>query len=216
MNYVVCAFYTPDYSRWVPPLEASLDRVNAPYDIALVDKVAGGWEANTRQKPAQVLAAMDRHPNKSIIFLDVDCIVRGSLAALADIRGDIGVHMPIKRRPKGARLRIRTGTLVVRPTPEARRFVEAWVAQSARARIGDNDQTTFAVAVNDAPGVVIEPLARKWCSVLGDDPDILSGAAIVHDSASLTIPRMGRAMQLLRRLLVSAPSPSTTRAPSYR
>ena len=199
VNYIVAGFYTPDYARWWGKLRENLDFWSQPHDFAIVEKAAGGWEVNTRLKAPQVLAAMDRHPGKTVIFIDVDCEVRGDLSELArTTKGDIGIHFHIKLRSKGARLRPRCGTLVVRPTPAARRFVEAWIEHCIKARIGDNDQTCFILAMHSTNGITIEPLDSRWC-VVPDGPTP-ENAVIVHDSASLSVKRMSRLTQLTKRL----------------
>jgi hypothetical protein len=88
--WIVCAWHTPSYRVWAFKLIASLNAVGAPHDIVEVPKLPGSWEDNTMAKPAQLLAAMDRHPDKAIVFLDVDCLVRGDLSPLAAINGDVG------------------------------------------------------------------------------------------------------------------------------
>src|SRR5687767_2613414 len=126
--FIVCAWYTPDYRPWADKLIASLDAIGAPYDIVEVPKRPGTWEANTMAKPGQLLAAMDRHPNEVIVFLDVDCEVLGDLTPLADITGDVAFYIRTKyRRSGGTRFGARSGTVVARPTERARRYVEAWV-----------------------------------------------------------------------------------------
>jgi hypothetical protein len=119
--WIVCAWHTPDYRHRADKLIASLNTAGAPHDIVEVAKLPGSWEDNTMAKPAQLLAAMDRHPNKAIIFLDVDCEVLGDLSPLADITGDVGFFVRTKyRRSGGIRFGARSGTVVVRPTPSRR------------------------------------------------------------------------------------------------
>jgi hypothetical protein len=67
---------------------------------------------------------MDRHPDEVIVWLDVDCIVHGDLSPLADNRGDVAfrMHSKFRRHHKGARFRAQSGTMVFRPTPEARQY----------------------------------------------------------------------------------------------
>src|SRR5262245_5640044 len=102
---IVCGFYTEDYRHWVGPLVASLDRLNQAHDFVLAEKAGQMWETNTMAKARHILAAMDRHPDKLIVWLDVDCIVHGDLSPLADIRGDVAfrMHSKFRRHHKGAR-----------------------------------------------------------------------------------------------------------------
>src|SRR5262249_52148718 len=83
--WIVCAYYTGDYRPWADLLISNLDFMRIPHDIVEVSKLPGGWEANTMAKPAQLLAAMDRHPGRTIIFLDVDCEVFGDLTPLSSM-----------------------------------------------------------------------------------------------------------------------------------
>jgi hypothetical protein len=89
-------------------------------------------------KARHILAAMDRHPDQVIVWLDVDCIVHGDLSPLADIRGDVAfrMHSKFRRHHKGARFRAQSGTMVFRPTPEARQFVELWSKRPRVRRTG--------------------------------------------------------------------------------
>jgi hypothetical protein len=121
---IVCGFYTEDYRRWLIPLVASLDRLGQPHDFVLAGKAGHMWETNTMAKASHILAAMDRHPDEVIVWLDVDCIVQGHLSPLADIRGDVAfrMHSKFRRHHKGTRFRAQSGTMVFRPTPEARQF----------------------------------------------------------------------------------------------
>ncbi len=75
-------------------------------------------------KAGHILAAMDRHPDEVIVWLDVDCIAHGDLSPLADMRGAVAFRMHSKflRHHKDARFRAQSGTMVFRPTPEVRQF----------------------------------------------------------------------------------------------
>ena len=92
-SVMVCGFYTADYRRWLGPLVASLDRLGEAHDFALAEKAGQMWETNTMAKARHILAAMERHPDEVIVWLDVDCIVHGDLSPLADIRGDVAFRM---------------------------------------------------------------------------------------------------------------------------
>jgi hypothetical protein len=102
-----------------------------------VDKRSGGWERNTLRKPAMILKAMRRHPEKSIIFLDVDAVVHEPLDELAAIPGDIGLHLRIGIAHTGRpRLGMRSGTMVLRRTDRAASFLRRWAELSECARGG--------------------------------------------------------------------------------
>ena len=191
-DFVVCGWYTPDYAHWLDALIPSLDAVGAKHDFVKVAKVPGGWEANTMEKPMQIQRAMIRHPDKVIIFLDVDCVVHRPLTPLLLIGGDVGLYLRTKfRRRGGFRSGWRSGTMVLRPTSNARALVSAWIEEGERAVRHAVDQDSLAVALGRVPGLSITTLGVEWCATVGDD---YIDPAIYHDSASLETktPRLKR------------------------
>lgn len=97
-DWIVAGWYTADYRDWWLQLRSQLIAIGAPHDFVLRAKQDPSWEANTMRKPAEILAAIDRHPGKTIIFLDVDCAIPGGyggLAELAQIGGDVGFYVRI-------------------------------------------------------------------------------------------------------------------------
>jgi hypothetical protein len=186
---IVAGWFTPDYRPWAAKLVASCEAVGVPHDVVEVHKLAGSWERNTCRKPAQILAALDRHPGRTIVFVDADAVVLGDLAPLARIRGDIGIRMTAKHKAgRGVRVKVLSGTIVVQPTPAARAFIEAWKRQCEAAAVGDNDQMAFGMALGAVTGIAIEPLAVRYCAVAGDR---LLEPVILHDSASRNTAKIG-------------------------
>lgn len=202
MTYIVAGFYTPDYERWVGPLQASLDQHNQPHDFVLVEKHGSSWEANTMAKAAHILAAMDRHPGKVIIWLDVDCIVLGDLSPLADIRGDVAfrMHSKFRRHHKGTRFRAQSGTMVFRPTPEARQFVENWRIASEKAPYAEIDQSSQVVAMAASINTSFVPLPLVYC-VNPPERGTVPGAVIQHDSAAVHFQKVSRWTRYLGRAI---------------
>ncbi len=188
MSYIVCGWYTPDYKIWADKLRGNLNSFGEPHDIVAVDPMDGGWEANTMRKPGEISAAMMRHPDRTIIFIDVDCVVNRSLSRLAEIVGDVGMHMVAGRRARGyGRLFARSGTMVLRPTKRAASFVTAWKRLSETAPDGYVDQHTLTEAIVHTPGLSVENIDVSWCAMAKDnavDP------AIYHCGASSAVAKM--------------------------
>ncbi len=196
MSVIVCGFYTPDYAHWLPALEASLALHGNACDFVRTERVNGGWEANTMRKAAEVAKAMERHPDKVIVWLDVDCVVRGNLTPLANLAGDVAVYMRARlRKAGGYKMHCITRTIVLKPTHGARAFVDTWAAHSARARYGDVDQTTFLMAMGEATDTSFQPLEWKWSAIKGDPDGI-----ILHDQASRDAPKIASLGRLLHRV----------------
>ena len=183
-DWLVCGWFTDDdvYRPLAEGLAASLDQAGAPYDLAATQKLAGGWEANTMAKPAHVLSAMDRHPGKTIVFLDVDCRIVGDLAPLVrGINSDLAIRFRSKARRNRTWMTPRSSTIVIRPTDAARQFVIAWRDASKNAGYGTIDQTTFITTLCRTPGVSFSSLALKWGAMADDN---VSDPVIVHMGTS--------------------------------
>jgi hypothetical protein len=149
-------------------------------------------------KPLAVRPAMEENPNRVIIFLDVDCEVRGDLSPLAELASNVAFRVQTKRRRNGGiRFRVRSGTLALKPTEGARRFVDMWGAISATSQYGDVDQTTLMLTIGLTPGVTFTPLELKWCATAGDHA---AHPMILHDSASFTVRKIGNWRQLAHQL----------------
>jgi hypothetical protein len=93
---------------------------------------------------------------------------RGSvffLPRLLGIRGDVAfrMHSKFRRHHKGARFRAQSGTMVFRPTLEARQFVELWKRASEEAPYGEIDQSSQLVAMAESIGTTFVPLPLIYC-----------------------------------------------------
>ncbi len=127
-----------------------------------------------------------------------DCLVLGDLAPLAGIGGDVGFYLRTKwRRSGGMRFGARSGTVVVRPTPGARAYIEAWEDAAREAPWGDVDQTAQMFAMGRVPGVSFTMLGVEYCSTAGA---CVPEPVILHDSASRDVRKVTRTHRRLRRL----------------
>ena len=205
-DFIVCGWYTPDYRVWWTRLRENLDNIGVPYDFVERAKTISGWEINTMRKPHEVLSAMGRHPDKIIVFLDVDCRVPGGrqgLQELAAIRGDVAFFAITKwsRRSFRPIYRARSGTMVFRPTKKARAFVEAWCKVGETAPRYAWDQDSMVVATGRVPGLSITYLDNKFCATPEDEcPD----PVILHDRASTNAHtnKWIKKLDYMKRLLV--------------
>jgi hypothetical protein len=168
-DWIVCGWFTDDpvYRGYAQALAASLDQVGAPYDLVATQKLSGGWEANTRAKPAQILAAMDRHRDKIIVFMDVDITAVGELAPIAQVRGDVGLKMGARRRPNGStRITVGSQVMVFKPNGAARGFLETWLHLTKDARPGDTAEAFLCLAVGRAYNCAIANMDSAYIGTL--------------------------------------------------
>jgi len=181
-DWIACGWFTEDaiYRPLAEQLAQSLEDVGVAYDLAAIPRCKGGWEANTMAKAEQVLAAMDHHPDKAIVFLDVDCrVVRDLTPLLKEITSDIAIRFRAKTRNNRTWMTPRSSAIVIRPTEAARRFVLKWRDASQDAGYGAIDQSTFVTTLCYTPGVSFSPLDARWGAMNGE----ISDPAIVHYGA---------------------------------
>ncbi len=168
-EFVVCGWFTDDaiYRPLAEQLAASLEVFGTPYYFAATQKSSGGWEANTMAKAAQVVAALDRHPGKTIVFTDVDMTARGDVSPIAQTPGDICLKVGARRRRNGSsRLTVSSQIIVAKQTPAARTFIETWARLGReQPRWGDTAETflplTFSHVCNCTLGVIDHVYAGK-------------------------------------------------------
>jgi hypothetical protein len=184
MNYIVSGWYTKDYKKWWDKLRPTLEAVGAPYDFVEVERSSTEWESSTMVKAAHVLQAMQRHPDKTVVFLDVDCEVLGPLDELLKTKTDFACFIETNANPKSIRFLPWSGTMVIRQTPKAYELVERWVEESRTAARYSVDQTSLANALGKVPGLTLTLLDRKWCARPWDN---VADAVILHDSASIPL-----------------------------
>jgi hypothetical protein len=110
------------------------------------------------------------------------------------------MHSKFRRHHKGARFRAQSGTMVFRPTPEARRFVELWKQASERAPYGEIDQSSQVVAMAESIGTTFVPLPLIYC-VNPDEKGKVAGVIVQHDSAAGDFPKVSGWRRYVGRLI---------------
>lgn len=165
-DWLVCGWFTEDsiYKPLAERLAASLDAVGAPYDLVSVSKRAGGWESNTLAKAEQARAAMDRHPAKTIVLMDIDYAATGDLSYLAKVPGDVALQIFARRRKHrrgSSRASFSAQVIVIKPTPGARRFVETWERLSANPHPGATSEAYLGLACGSVTDVALVNLDQE-------------------------------------------------------
>jgi hypothetical protein len=180
-DWLAIGWFTPDYRPLAEKLAASLREHGAPFHLFARTKPVKGW--STHQKPAVVMAAMDAYPGKTLVLMDVDCIVTGDIAPVTRIAGDVGLAIKARR---GRRSRIvftlSSRVVVFRPTPGARVFAEMWDAECvASGRL--NDEPAMAWAFIKHPELAYSHLDQRYIGREVDAANSIDGITIWHDSA---------------------------------
>jgi len=158
-DWLVSGWFTPDYRPLAAKLAANLDAQGAPYHLFAKEKHPRGWDAT--RKASVVLEAMDAHPGKTLVLMDVDCIVGGDLAPLTQFEGDIAVAVKARPSPLWRGVVITLGSRVVafRPTAKARSFVSEWHQLCGQSKTGSAEDAMAWAYVRrpDVSYILLDP-----------------------------------------------------------
>jgi hypothetical protein len=144
-------------------------------------------------------SAMQRYPGHRIILMDVDCLLRGPIHALARSTADLSFYLNVKRR-EGERARGHASSRVMSIAPNAGvlEFLKSWDHWNA-AISSKGDEQGLLAAFGQASNLLYQPLDILYAGrELEDAPD---NAVIVHQSATqdTTGGRMRRWFKRSRR-----------------
>lgn len=170
--YIACGWYTPDYAHWFKKLEKILIMHGTPYDFRAAPKLPGGWERNTCRKAGYILDALDRYPDKTVIFLDVDCVITSDLDSLVGLSCDVALAFDVARHKRRVNFIPATGHLILNPTPKTRELMEVWLKISENPGFGVHDQETITLALGEVENLRLMNIGKT------------AGGVILHDSAS--------------------------------
>jgi hypothetical protein len=187
-TYIVTGFFTPDYRGLTEALADQLAAVGAPFHFFAWDKHPAGWD--TSPKPTVVLAAIDRYPGKTVILMDVDCAVRGDLAPLTELPGDVGLTIRARpqmkwRSPQAQQVVVLASSRVVvfRPFAGAVAFAQEWqrLCSVVRTSAYRGDEGALIWAYLNCPWVSYYQITPEYSAA--GEPGSVPGAIIEHDSA---------------------------------
>jgi hypothetical protein len=180
-DWLVTGWFTPDYRPLAEAFAGNLRAHGAP--CHLWSKPALG-EWNTRRKPTVVLETMDAYPGKTVVLMDVDCVVRGDISPITHTNRDVGIVVIARNMANRTGLRhwlameCSSRVVVFRPTDGARRFAQAWDAQIERSAFA-HDEHSMAWAFLSSVGVGFTYIDQRFS---GREVGQLPNAVIVHDS----------------------------------
>lgn len=131
MNWIIISFYTigTGYEQEVKKLEASLVRFSLPYQFFSYTPT-GTWRGNLNYKSETILKAFDLFPDKDIVFLDADAIVRKHPALFDELsvqhEYDVAAHFFKYRPESGDPDELLSGTLWIQNGEGGRKLIKRW------------------------------------------------------------------------------------------
>lgn len=190
-DWIAVGWFTPDYQPLAEHFAANLAEHRVPFHLFARPKIVEGW--NTLQKPSVVLDAMCVYPDKTLVLMDVDCIVRGDIAPVTDIGGDVGLVLKARQVRKGLAwqkpitILLSSRVVVFRPTDRARAFAQEWERECAQAKMTrteySGDETALGWAFLRRPEVAATYLPDRYKGWEVDWGNCPADAVIVHASA---------------------------------
>jgi hypothetical protein len=180
--FIVVGFFTPNYEPAALAFSNNLIEQHISHHLYARPIVGDSWYSQTRQKPAVLARARQDYPDLPLIFMDVDCTVRGDISGILRSPGDLA--MRVKGTALGSTrraLKPTTRVLLLRPTAGAAAFVAAWEKGCEHAGAGDSAEAILIEVMGDTPALyAIGTLPLEYAGIeLHDAP---AGAVVVHDS----------------------------------
>ena len=178
-DWLVIGWFTPDYRGLAERFAGNLNRFAIPHHL-FAKPIGSGWD--TSRKPSVILEAMDLYPGKTIILMDVDCIVDGDIRPVLNFQRDVGFTLTPRRR-RGYKQTILTASsrvAVFKPTPASRRFAESWRELCVP---GTNDEVNLVACFVRNGDVSYAQLDQRYAAWEVGEKNAPRGTVIWHQSA---------------------------------
>jgi hypothetical protein len=168
-NFLVCCFYTDSYRDHALNLKQSLDHFNLDYYFKEVED-AGYWEANTRIKPHFILECLYKFPNKNVLYLDADALVKKPLDYFNHITADVAFYKT-KGMP-GMSHDYLASTMFFSNTPNTIKLVEQWITEQVDGKRTQVDQDSLDTAMDKVGNTLtVEALNPGYIKIFDKDYD---------------------------------------------
>jgi hypothetical protein len=174
------SFYTSGlYAGKAAHLCLSLHRLGLEYRIdELEDR--GSWDANTKRKAEFILAMLEAHPGRNLVWVDADAVIRQYPARFDNLKADIAGHYRSGKE-------LLSGTIFFRNVPRVHALVKLWIKENAKVPREWEQRTLQRVLTKPGrfgrPRVKVEQLPATYCQIF----DLMADAGepvIEHFQAS--------------------------------
>jgi len=121
---IVVSFYTKGtgYEEQVKQLKVTLKRFNLENDVVGIPD-RGSWHKNTYYKSLFIRQMMNKHPDRSILYVDADAKMRMNPVLFNDLGCDFACYFHSPRKE------LLSGTLYFNNTKGARFLVDKWIEE---------------------------------------------------------------------------------------
>ncbi len=121
---VIVSYYTKKtgYEEQVKQLKITLKRFNLENDVVGIPD-RGSWHKNTYYKPHFIRQMMNKHRNRSIVYVDADAKIRMNPVLFNDLKCDFACHFHHPRKE------LLSGTLYFGNTKGSRYLIKKWIEE---------------------------------------------------------------------------------------
>lgn len=166
-SFLVCCFYTESYRDHALSLKQSLDNFNLNYYFKEVED-AGYWEANTRIKPHFILECLQQFPEKDVLYLDADALVKKPLDYFNHVTADIAFYKT-KGMP-GMSHDYLASTMFFKNTSNTIKLVEQWITEQVNGKRTQVDQDSLDAAMEKiGDTLTVESLNPGYIKIFDKD-----------------------------------------------
>ncbi len=200
-RFVVCCFFTENYLSHAESLKKSLEAFDISYCFKRVED-AGYWEANTRIKPHFIQECLQQFPDKAILYLDADAVVKKPLDYFNHIETDVAFYKT--KGMEGMSHDYLASTLFFNNNDNTKVLVQHWIDAQVKGKKTQVDQDSLDIAMEQLIDTLsIEPLPAGYIKIFDKDYDGEIYIEQYQASRSLTKLRRKRIRQRNLALIVS-------------
>lgn len=183
---IVVCYYTVDtpYEVEYEAFARNVASYGLEIDATAIASV-GSWVGNCHQKPDIIRAALERHPDRTLMYLDVDARLSRYPDLIDTFVGDVSFH-----RRNGWELL--SGTMLWRSNARTLALVDLWRRCRSQSP-GQWDQRTLDTAIGlaetEIPDLRVVPLPPEYAKIF----DIMQGVAnpvVTHYQASRRLKKI--------------------------
>lgn len=168
-KFIVCCFYTSNYKSHADGLMSSSKEFDLSYYFCKVTD-AGYWEANTRIKPHFILECLQKFPDKNVLYLDADALVKKPLDYFNNITADVAFYKT--RGMPGMSHDYLASTMFFSNTASTITLVEQWIAEQVDGKLTQVDQDSLDSAMDKlGDSLTIEALNPGYIKIFDKDYD---------------------------------------------
>lgn len=197
-DWLVIGWFTPGpYKELAEQFAINLQKYNAPYHL-FAKPAQKEWD--TRRKPNVVLEAMQIYKGKTLILMDIDCIIQGDISPITKIESDVGIVILARNKRKGEHwvlVEASSRVVVFKPTDGAKHFAKQWANVILNSQFNHDEHSMVKAFLKTVPNIRFEYIGRDYS---GREAAHNPNGKIIHNSAHRIVHKRRWLKNLLRTL----------------